>query len=343
MFWSNGMNHYNRYMKCASEVCEPVSKPVWTTANRVKLELKEVILREFSDDKKGEAIFIIPPQAGHHSSVADYDTGQSLVEAALKSGIASVYAAEWKDATLDRKDETIDSFILAMRKCIQAIGSKVTLIGLCQGGWQAAIYTALYPKDVKNLVLAAAPIDFHAGDSKITKYATLYPMAFYKSMVAMGNGVMDGRFLVTGFKMLNPMERYYNDYINMYMNIHDPKYVKRSRKFRNWYEYTQNIPGAFYLQIVKELFKDNKLIKGRVKILDRYVDLKKINHPLFLIAGDKDDITVQDQLFNIEKYVSSKDIVKLTVPAGHIGVFMGSNVIQNYWPGIFSSLGAVAH
>ena len=79
MYWLSGMEQYNRYMKYASEVCMPVCKPGWTTANKVKLHLKDVILREFSVKKKGEAIFIIPPQAGHHASIADYDTGQSLV------------------------------------------------------------------------------------------------------------------------------------------------------------------------------------------------------------------------------------------------------------------------
>ncbi len=324
-------------------MCGSACEPEWTTANTVKLDLVNTTLRQFSKGTSGEAILIIPPQAGHHATIADYGEGQSLVQACSCGGANSVYVAEWKSATPDRRDETIDDFIMSMRQCIKAIGTKVTLIGLCQGGWQSAIYTALFPEDVENLILAGAPIDFHASRySKIAMYAKFYPMSFYQSLVAAGNGLLDGKFLLTGFKMLNPVERFYGDYANLYLNAHDPAYMKRSRKFRKWYEFTQNLPGAFYLQIVKDLFKENRLVKGQVKILGRTVNLKKIKQPLFLIAGDKDDITPEDQLFNMERYVGSKNITKLIVPAGHIGIFMGKKIIEEYWPGILNAVRTAA-
>jgi poly(3-hydroxyalkanoate) synthetase len=338
MYWFWGLDCCCRYSKTINEILKPIPKPSWTTPNNVELELQNVILRNFSVGKEDSAVLIVPPQAGHHSSIADYDKGQSLVEAALQSGIKSVYVMEWKSATLDQRNQTIDDSIISMRKCIEAIGTRVTLIGLCQGGWQSTIYTALYPEDVENLVLAGAPIDFHAGDGKISMYASLFPMSFYESMVAAGNGVLDGRFLLTGFKMLNPVDRYFGEYADLFWNVNSEAYLKRYRKFRDWYEYTQNLPGAFYLQVVKDLFKENKLIKGEVRVLGQEVDLFRINHPLFLIAGDKDEITLIDQLFNMERYVSSKSIIKLTVPAGHIGVFMGRKIIGEYWPGIFNAI-----
>ena len=333
-----GMDVYTKWLKTLGEISRPIPKPKWTTENSIKLELPSVILRDFSVGKDEDAILIIPPQAGHHSCIADFNRGQSLVEAALKAGKKSVYATEWKDATLERRSETIDDFILAMRECIKSINSKVTLIGLCQGGWQAAIYAALFPADVSCLVLAAAPIDFQAGNSKIGKCTSLFPLSFYRSMVMMGGGLLDGKFLLTGFKMLNPVERYCGDYFDIFFNIADNTYLERNRKFREWYEYTQCIPGDFFLQVVEDLFIGNKLIKGELIILDKKVDLAAINHPLFLIAGEKDDITPGEQLFNIEHYVKSESIYKYTLPAGHIGIFMARKIIDNYWPNIFAEI-----
>lgn len=169
-----GLDFYTKCLKTLCEIYRPISEPGWATENRIKLELPNVILRDFSVGKDEDAILIISPQAGHHSCIADFGRGQSLVEAALKAGKRSVYASEWKGATLERKDETIDDFILAMRECIKSINAKVTLIGLCQGGWQSAIYAALFPEDVTSLVLAAAPIDFHAGNSKIGKCTAFF-------------------------------------------------------------------------------------------------------------------------------------------------------------------------
>ncbi|MDI6737206.1 MAG: alpha/beta fold hydrolase [Nanoarchaeota archaeon] len=323
--------------KFIAELSTPLPKPDWATKHKSSLSLDNCNLLDFSQNKSDKPVFIIPPQAGHHSCIADYDANQSLVEASLKAG-KKTYAAEWKSATFKQRGSTIDDCIISMKKCIEKIGSKVSLIGLCQGGWQSAIYASLYPEDVSSLVLAAAPIDFHAGNGMITKCALSAPMAFYESMVMAGNGVLDGKFMVMGFKMMNPEDRFFNDYRDLFEHIDDENFMKRARKFRAWYEYTQNLPGKFYLQVVKELFKENKLIKGKLEILGRKVNMKNISCPLYLIGGEKDDITLPEQVFAAEKYVSSKDITKLTVPAGHIGVFMGTKIVRDYWPGIFSSL-----
>jgi poly(3-hydroxybutyrate) depolymerase len=333
-----GLDFYTKCLQTCSEIYRPIPVPTWTTENTIKLELENVILRDFSVGKDEDAILIISPQAGHHSCIADFGKGQSLVGAALNAGRKSVYVTEWQAATLERRRETIDDSIFAMRECIKSIGSKVTLIGLCQGGWQSAIYTALFPEDVNCLVLAASPIDFQAGNSKIGQCASILPLSFYRSMVMMGGGVLDGRFLLAGFKMLNPVARFCGDYFDLFLNIDDNAFLARNRKFRDWYEYTQCIAGDFFLQVVKELFQSNKLIKGELVILGEKVDLANINQPLFLIAGEKDDITPTAQLFNIEPYVKSAIIHKYILPAGHIGIFMGRKLIAHYWPKIFNEI-----
>lgn len=333
------MRNYNKFLK---EITRPLRKPEWATRNKPILELSNVILRDFS--KKGihhkTPVLIIPPQAGQHSTIADYGPGQSLVETVLAVR-NSVYVTEWKAATPERKNETIDDCIKAMDNCVDAIcerGFKVCLIGLCQGGWQSAIYTALYPEKVDSLILAAAPIDFKAGGGKIQFYTEMNPMFFYESLVVMGGGNMPGEYMKLAFKMLNPVERFSLDYTDLYSNINDSEYTERYRRFRDWYEYPQNLPGKMYLQIVKELFKENRLINGGLKILGQGVNLHHIKCPLVLIAGEKDDITPREQVFNTEKHVSSKDIMKLTVPAGHIGVFMGKQVLKDYWPRILAKI-----
>ncbi len=330
---------YNKFMR---EILRPVHEPEWNTPNRVVLELGNCILRDFSPrgGRARESILILPPQAGHHSSIADYGPGQSLVEVGLKTG-KSVFVTEWKGATDARKDETIDDFIESTDQCVSFIGPRVNLIGLCQGGWQSAIYTALFPENVNSLTLAAAPIDFKAGGGKIQYFVQTYPMLFYESLVALGCGNMPGDCLKLGFKMLNPVDRFFFDYSDLYSKLNDEEYLEKSRKFRNWYEFTQNLPGKMYLQIVKELFKENRLIEGSLRVLGRRVDLGNIQCPLILIAGEKDDITLKEQLFNIEKYVASRDVTKMIAPGGHIGVFMGAKTLREYWPRIFKKITSV--
>ena len=94
-----------------------------------------------------------------------------------------------------------------------------------------------------------------------------------------------------------------------------------------------------YLQIVKNLFNQNKLIKGELKILGRNVRLENIGQQLVLVGGAKDDITPVDQVMALKKYASSKNVSEIVVPAGHIGVFMSKSVIKNFWPSILKVLG----
>lgn len=326
-----------KFAKFFMEVAMPLPKPEWATKHSASLALDNCLLLDFSENKSDNPVFIIPPQAGHHSCIADYDKNQSLVEASLKSG-KETYSVEWKSADYKRRNNSIDDCIISMKKCIDKIGKKVSLIGLCQGGWQSAIYASLYPEDVSSLVLAAAPIDFHEGNGMITQYAKLYPIEFYQSLVAMGYGNLNGGFMVMGFKMMNPVDRFITDYMDLFENIDDDKFVARARRFRGWYEYTQNLPGKFYLQVVEELFKENKLVKGSLNILGRRVDMQNISCPLYLVAGENDDITLPEQVFAAENYVSSKEIAKITVPAGHIGVFMGTKIVRDCWPSVFSLL-----
>lgn len=330
-----------RFWETAAELARPVlTPPEWTTPNTVELERKNVILRNFTDgiSSNEPPILILPPQAGHTSAITDFGPNQSLVEVAIQSG-APVYACDWPEATYERRTETIDDFIKVTDACVDAAskdGKPVTLVGLCQGGWQAAIYTALYPQKVDRLILAGAPIDFHAGNSQITNYARILPISYYEALVASGNGNMPGEYMLAGFKLLDPYGKFVRDPTELFIHIDDPVFRQRHRTFNNWYDHPQDIPGAFFLQAV-DLFKENRLIKGKLEVLGTRVDLKQITCPVTLLAGKKDEITPPVQLFNATNYLGSTDIRMYLVDAGHIGLFMSHNALMNFWPDMLKS------
>ena len=78
-----------------------------------------------------------------------------------------------------------------------------------------------------------------------------------------------------------------------------------------------------YLRVVKELFKENLLIKNEFVVFGEKICLNKITCPLVLVTGTKDHITPAPQLNAINKVVKSNSILQISVPAGHIGTFMG--------------------
>jgi poly(3-hydroxybutyrate) depolymerase len=311
--------------------------PEWATPNRIALELGTMRLRDFSTQPSGARaipILIDPPYAGHSSSIADYAKGQSLVETLRAAGHDRVLVMDWKSATPEMKDYDIDRYLAEINVVVDDLGTPVHLVGLCQGGWMSAMYASRFPGRVRSLVLAGAPIDTDAGNGPIKRMAHQLPTSAYRNLVAAGGGRMRGQVMLAGWKNMHPEEQYLKKYIDLYEHISDKCYIARSERFERWYENAIDLPGRYYLQAIEELFKANRFAKGEFIGLGRKLSLKDITVPLYLLAGETDDITTKEQMFAAEHLVGTPQsaIVKKLVPGGHIGLFMGSKTLTEVWP-----------
>jgi poly(3-hydroxyalkanoate) synthetase len=200
----------------------------------------------------------------------------------------------------------------------------------------SAMYAARFPCKVAGLVLAGAPIDTDAGDGPVKRMAHDFPTAFYAELVALGGGLMRGELMLRGWKGMNPAEHYIAEHIELYEHIDDPVYLKKKETFESWYENPIDLPGRWYLQAIVQLFKENRLAKGIFVGLGRRLDLKDVTCPVYLLAGEADDITTREQVFDADKHLGTSPtaIEKKLVPGGHIGLFMGSRALSEAWPGI---------
>jgi poly(3-hydroxybutyrate) depolymerase len=327
-----------KYLAEAEEL-EAEPPPEWATPNRVLLDLDTMRLRDFSADKPDSAtapVLVDAPYAGHSSTIADYAKGQSLIETLRASGLERVLATDWKSATDAMKNFDIDKYLAELNVAVDDLGGAVNLIGLCQGGWMCVMYAARFPSKVKSLVLAGSPIDTDAGHGPIREMAHSLPASFYEEMVAAGHGRMLGKFMLAGWKSMHPDQQYIDKYLDLYAHLEDRNYLKRTEKFERWYENPVNLPGVFYLQAITQLFKQNRLAKGEFVGLGRRLALKEITVPVYLLAGEHDDITTREQVFEAERLLGTPHdrIVKKLVPGGHIGLFMGSHTLTDAWPEI---------
>jgi len=310
-------------------------RPKLATPNQARLDLRIMVLRDYGKPG-GIPTLVDAPHAGHTAMIADYHKGQSLIETLLANGIAHVALTDWKSATDDMKDLEIDNYLAEIVVAIDDLGGRVNLVGLCQGGWVSAMVAARFPNKVNSLVLAGAPIDTDAGNGPIKRMAHDSPMSFYEELVEMGGGLMKGKFMLQGWKNMHPEQHYIQDQIDLYENIDDPAYLKKEETFNSWYENPIDLPGRWYLQVIKQLFKENRLAKGKFIGLGRTLNLRNITCPTYLLAGASDDITTPEQVLDAAKYLGTPKakIVQKTVPGGHIGLFMGARTLKEHWPEI---------
>ena len=314
--------------------------PAWATPNRVRLDLDTMKLREFSPDAGRQAdgipVIIDAPYAGHSATIADYAKGQSLVETLATAGIAHLLVTDWKPATEQMKEFDIDKYLAELNVAIDDLDGAAILVGLCQGGWMSAMYAARFPAKVRALVLAGSPIDTHAGNGPLKRMVHDLPPSFYEEMVAAGGGLMRGQTMLAGWKNMHPGEQYLGKFIDLYDHVEDPKYLKRTETFERWYENPIDLPGRYYLQAINLLFRENRLAHGTFTALGRRVTLRDVTCPLYLLAGEADDITTKEQVFAATRLVgtSPAQIAQALVPGGHIGLFMGSRTLTESWPPI---------
>ncbi len=314
-----------------------IPKPTFATPSTVRLDLRTMVLLDYGEaGARGVPTLVDAPYAGHSAVIADYADGQSLVQTLKANGVARVLLTDWKSATPDMKDLEVDQYLAEINVCVDDLGGRVNLVGLCQGGWMSAMFAARFPEKVVSLVIAGAPIDADAGDGPIKEMAKAYPMSLYEDLVAQGDGLMLGRFMLAGWKGMHPDVQYVQKHIDLYEHIHDPEYLKKTELFESWYENPLDLPGRWYLQVIKSIFKQNQFAKGEFVGLGRTLDLKAVTCPVYLLAGESDDITPREQVFAAESLLGSlpTQIVKRLTPGGHIGLFMGSSTLRDVWPDI---------
>jgi poly(3-hydroxyalkanoate) synthetase len=315
------------------------SPPSWTLPHEIVFEAPVARLRDFSVARAPGLVptLVLPPQAGHDSCIVDYSPDQSQMGAILTAGLERALSLDWIGATAETANATIDDYLDVIDCAIDHCGGRVNLIGDCQGGWLATIYAALHPDRVNTLTLAGAPIDFHAGEpivhEVLQRLAPGGDLRFYEALVLADGGVLKGEHMVSGFVMIQPADEISRQ-LQLLLHLDEPEYVTRYREFENWFKHTQDVPGEFYLWIVRHLFRDNALVSGSLRVRGQRVDLAELDMPLMLLAGATDHITPPDQVFATAALASTPpELVYRDITAGgHLGLFMGHVSLQEHWP-----------
>ena len=234
---------------------------------------------------------------------------------------------------------SIDNYVADLNVLVDQLDGAVDLVGLCQGGWMALIYAARFPTKVRKLVLAGAPIDIAAGKSTLSELAAQHP---HVRLQGAGRSRRRSRFL--GQRVLQLW-----DLSSLDRNVDSSCPADRGRRsdrrhfrrlearFHEWYAWTVDLPGTYYLQVGRGVVHGKPA--GRRPLRGAWAArsiLPALRCPLFLLAARDDDVVAPEQIFATEHLVNSRHcaIEKATAPCGHLGLFMGREILAEVWPEI---------
>ena len=80
------------------------------------------------------------------------------------------------------------------------------------------------------------------------------------------------------------------------------------------------------------MYKENRLVAGRVRLRGERVDLTRIEQNLLVVTAGADHIAPPAGTMPLFDLVSSEDVTHFDRPGGHIGLMAGSKAKHEIWP-----------
>ena len=318
--------------------------------------------KRFSDDpdtlqalKAQPPVLIVAPLSGHYATLLR-DTVRTMLQD------HKVYITDWKNARLVPLSDGefhLDDYVNYVQEFIrhvQAIYGNCHVMSVCQPTVPVLAAVSLMAsrgeKTPLSMTMMGGPIDARRSPTSVNNLATNKSFEWFENNViyrvppnfpGAGRRVYPGFLQHTGFVAMNP-DRHASSHYDYFKDLikGDGASAEAHRKFYDEYNAVLDMDADYYLETIKTVFQDFKLVHGTwdVKGVDgklervRPQDIK--NTALLTVEGELDDISgsgqtraAQDLCSNIPK----NDRQHLEVEgAGHYGIFSGRRWREVVYP-----------
>jgi poly(3-hydroxybutyrate) depolymerase len=310
-------------------------EPEGATPSKIALELDAVRLRDFTMAESGVPTLLCTPLSLHGAAIADLAAGHSLVAALRGAGTERLFMADWRSASADMRFLGIDEYLADLNVLVDCVGGLVDLIGLCQAGWLSLVYAGRFPAKVRKLVMAGAPVDIAARQSRLSAIAEATPLILFQSLVNLGNGRVIGRNIaqfwettLTRAIFANPCRRF-----------------SRSARQNSRGSKPSSRPGILGQSTFPE-HTISKLSRNYTSATNSPAEAsspwgkrstsRACGFQCIFLVGAPTKLVAPEQLLAVERLVGTQpeDLRHEVAPCNHLGLFMGRRTLEEYWPRI---------
>jgi polyhydroxyalkanoate synthase len=116
--------------------------------------------------------------------------------------------------------------------------------------------------------------------------------------------------------------------------VDDDAAVLNYLRMEKWVADGIPMAGETFRQFLKDIYQENLLIRNRMRLGGRRVDLKRIDMPLLLVMGRRDHLVPPSASRPLLDAVASTDKESKEIEAGHIGLSVGSRAHRELWPAV---------
>ena len=290
--------------------------------------------------KKVKVPLLITYALVNRQYMLDLQPDRSVIKSFLEAGL-DVYIIDWGYPTAEDMYLTLDDHInWYMDECVDFIRKetkkdKINILGICQGGTFSTIYTALHQEKIKNLVTLVVPIDFSSNDGMLFRWSRFMNI---DSLIEAYDGVVPGDVMNVAYLILKPLALTMDKYVGMTDKWMDKDYLTNFIRMERWTFDSPAQVGATLSQFIKDMYQDNKLIKGELELGGNKVNLKNIKVPVLCACADRDHLVPLSASEPFMDALGSKDKTFLHFATGHIRMFTSSRSRKEIIPGIIEWL-----
>jgi polyhydroxyalkanoate synthase len=273
-----------------------IGRNIAATPGRVVFETPLFQLIQYAPTT--EQVFEIPlvifPPWINKFYILDLTPEKSFVRWAVDQGL-SVFMVSWRNPGPEFRDATLDTYVIggllrALDEVLALTGAPAAhTIGYCVAGttlatmlgWLAA--TGGQEK-VRSATFFTAQVDFSdPGELKLFIDDAQLQLA---QALASDRGYFDGRYMAATFNTLRANDLIWSYVVNNYLL--GKEYMAFDLLF--WNSDATNVPARWHASYLADFYRDNRLVRGELRVAGVPVNLEAVTVPAYVQAGREDHI-----------------------------------------------------
>jgi polyhydroxyalkanoate synthase len=298
---------------------------------------KTTLYRYRSDKRRHPIPVLLVFALINRPDIFDLRPGNSFVEYLLEQGY-DVFLIDWgypeeEDADMGLEQYVCDELHWGIREVLRASGrDELSVLGWCIGGTLCLLYGGLHPENpIRNMALLTTPVD-----TRGSLYGSWVARdSFDVDYVADAYQAIPGQMIDWANKLMKPVTNYWTTYRRLWEGVLAGEARREAyQPMAHWVADNPPFPAAAYRDWITWMYKENRLVRGRMRLRGQLVDLSRIDQSLLVVTAGADHIAPPQGTHPLLGLVGSDDVTAIDRPGGHIGLMAGSKAKTEIWPDI---------
>jgi polyhydroxyalkanoate synthase len=303
-----------------------------STPSRIAYEGGKLRLRHYAPVEPAHSTPILFVYAlTKRAFILDLAPGRSVVQSLAQQGF-HVYLTDWISPASSDCSRGLDAYVNedlvnAVRVIAAERGtSQVSIIGYCLGALLGIIYTALHPRQVRNLVSLTVPLEMSAIATLVPTWLSAQTVELITALC--GNCPAWVFSALSSARLMARMAQFRAEICG------DEERSEVFDQFLHWIDSDVPLAGQLFREVAIEIFGQNRLVRGELAVGGKLINLRRIICPLLNILGRFDELVPPRACEPLTQLVRSRDRRTVVFPSSHVGAAAGLAAHERLWPAV---------